>query len=206
MPDHKLDIMNALAPGFADPVFDNQAAFRSVMEALANPGRIRPVSVAMPDAPLTPSAAAVILALCDFETPLYLAPHVAAMPGVAEFVGFHTGAPLVTEPSQAAFAVVALGADGLDPGRFSHGVPDYPDRSTTVVALCDSVDGGDALVIAGPGIARVAELRVTQLPVDFKLQWQATRARFPLGVDVIFASPGRIVGLPRSTRIPDEAS
>ncbi len=195
----------SLAAGFADLVFDSQSAFRAVMDALASPGRIRPVRITLPDdVPLMPSAAAVILALCDFETPLYLSPSVAAIPRTPEYLRFHTDAPMVSEPSRATFAVLDLRHDALDLGSFAQGTAEYPDRSATIIALCDSVEHGPALGIAGPGIAGVAELCVAPLPGSFTAQWRDNRASFPLGVDIIFAAPGQIVGLPRSTRIIGE--
>lgn len=198
--------MTLLAPGFADPVFDSQSAFRSTMEALASPGRVRPCGAALsPDAPLMASATAIILAMCDFETPLHLSPAIASLPGVAEFLRFHTDAPLVSEPSRAAFAVLDLRHEQLDLGSFAQGTPDYPDRSTTIIALCDSLEDGAGLAVTGPGIAQVGTLRVSPLPGSFVSQWAANRAAFPLGVDIIFAAPGRIVGLPRSARIVGEA-
>jgi hypothetical protein len=125
----------SLAEGFSNSVFDSQSTFRSAMEALARPGRIRPIGAdILPDAPLLPSAAGLILALCDFETPLYLSPHLAALPGVAAFLRFHSGVPLVAEPSRATFALLDLAHDRLDLGSFAQGTPEYPDRSTTIIA------------------------------------------------------------------------
>ncbi|MCO4055157.1 MAG: phosphonate C-P lyase system protein PhnH [Bosea sp.] len=196
----------SLAEGFSNSVFDSQSTFRSAMEALARPGRIRPIGAdILPDAPLLPSAAGLILALCDFETPLYLSPHLAALPGVAAFLRFHSGVPLVAEPSRAAFALLDLAHDRLDLGSFAQGTPEYPDRSTTIIACCTSLQADAALFVAGPGIADVAQLHVPDLPPDFIAQWAANRASFPLGVDMIFAAPGALVGLPRSARIIGEA-
>lgn len=191
----------SLAAGFADPVFDSQSVFRAAMEAFARPGRIRPVGAGIAaDAPLLPSAAALLLALCDYETPLHLSTHVAGLAGVAQFLRFHSGAPLLAEPSRAAFAVLDLDHDRLDLASFAQGTPDYPDRSTTIIVCCPSFEAGGALSFAGPGVAHVAELRVAGLPADFTAQWAANRAGFPLGVDILFAAPGAIVGLPRSAR------
>jgi alpha-D-ribose 1-methylphosphonate 5-triphosphate synthase subunit PhnH len=205
MPEMNTQPRPLLAAGFADPVFDSQSAFRAAMEALARPGRIRPVGTAsLADAPLLPSAAALVLALCDFETPLHLSAHLGGQSGVAEYLRFHSDAPLVPEPSRAAFAVLDLEQDRLDLEGFAQGTPEYPDRSTTIIACCASLETGAALTIAGPGIAGVASLRVAGLPADFAAQWAANRAGFPLGVDVLFAAPGTIVGLPRSARIIGE--
>jgi alpha-D-ribose 1-methylphosphonate 5-triphosphate synthase subunit PhnH len=193
-----------LASGFQEPVFDSQRAFRAVMEALANPGRVRPMGRELAKAPLPSAAAALALALCDHETPLFLAPSLAARRGVADYLRFHTDAMLVAEPAVAAFALIDLAHDGLDLSAFAQGTPEYPDRSTTVIAMVTSLAEGPALTLSGPGIARTSELRIAGLPGDFANQWRANHIGFPLGVDIIFATPEAIVGLPRSARIVEE--
>ncbi len=198
--------MSALAAGFAEPVFDSQNAFRRMMEALATPGRVRALDHLLPtDCPLPVAPAALLLALCDFETPLWLAPSLAARDGVADFLRFHTGAPLARDGSQAAFALLDLAADHFDPSHFAQGTPEYPDRSTTIIAICASVTDGQPLTLQGPGIAGAATLNITPLPQDFVSRWRQAQLAFPLGVDVVFASPSAIVGLPRTTRITGEA-
>jgi alpha-D-ribose 1-methylphosphonate 5-triphosphate synthase subunit PhnH len=53
--------MSGLA--FADPVFESQAAFRAILAAMARPGAIHPCGQGLePPAPLSPAAAAAILA------------------------------------------------------------------------------------------------------------------------------------------------
>ena len=65
--------MSALA--FADPVFDSQTAFRRIMRAMSAPGTVLACGEALaPPASLSPAAAAALLALADFETPLWVAP------------------------------------------------------------------------------------------------------------------------------------
>lgn len=196
----------SLASGFANPVFDSQSAFRRSMEALSRPGRVRTLGEGLSaETPLAPAAAAIILALCDFETPLYLSPSIAAMPGVAEFLRFHTDAPVVREPAHAAFALIDLRVDVLDLSGFAQGTAEYPDRSTTVIALCDSVEAGASMSLAGPGIAGTFEICIAPLPVGFAAQWSVNRAAFPLGVDILFAAGDRVVALPRSTRLVERA-
>ncbi len=196
----------SLASGFANPVFDSQSAFRRTMEALSRPGRVRTLGEGLSaETPLAPAAAAIILALCDFETPLYLSPSFAATPGVAEFLRFHTDAPVVREPAHAAFALIDLRVDAFDLSAFAQGTAEYPDRSTTVIALCDSVEAGASLSLAGPGIAGTSEICVAPLPEGFTAQSAANRATFPLGVDILFAAGDRVVALPRSTRLIERA-
>ena len=112
--------------------------FRAAMEALSRPGRIRPLVTALaPPAPLTPELAALALALTDADTPVWLDAPLRADPAVAGFLRFHTGAPLVAEPGQAAFALIA------DPARcppftdFAQGTPAYPDASATLILAVD---------------------------------------------------------------------
>ncbi len=55
------------------------------------------------------------------------------------------------------------------------------------------------------GIAATSALSVAGLPDDFDTQWAANRARFPLGIDLIFVCDNSLVALPRTTRILGEA-
>ncbi len=95
----------AVALAFADPVRDAQGTFRAVMNAMARPGSIQPVAgLAGAPAPLSPTAAAIAVALADYETPLWLDPALAAAPDVGAWLTFHTGARIIAEPARAAFA------------------------------------------------------------------------------------------------------
>ena len=93
--------------------------------------------------PLTGEAAAIALALFDHDTPVWLDAALAAAPDVAAWLRFRTGAPIVTEPDAAAFALVC-DPRGLPPfEEFNLGTAEYPDRSTTII-----------LQVAGFGRAR----------------------------------------------------
>lgn len=191
-----------LAPGFAHPVFDSQNAFRRVMEALANPGVLRSID-ALPEhhAGLPRAAAAALLSLCDFETAVYLSPALTAQADIADHVRFHTGCEMTDDPSKAMFAVVDPVADTLDLAAFAQGTPDYPDRSTTVIVLCRTLDVGPDLVVTGPGVRTATHIAPAGLPADFLTQMNANRARFPLGVDVLLVAGDIVAGLPRSVRL-----
>lgn len=195
------------APAFADPVFQSQAIFRGIMRAMAAPGTIFDCGTALsPPAPLAPAAAAALLTLADYETPLWIAPSFAEASGraVADYLVFHTGAPIAASAARAAFALVDLVEDALRLEEFALGSAEYPDRSTTIVAQGAAFGEGSLLRLAGPGVDGEAALRVAPLPHDFFAQWQANRARFPLGVDLILAAEGEFVGLPRSIAISGE--
>ncbi|TPG48109.1 phosphonate C-P lyase system protein PhnH [Roseomonas nepalensis] len=188
--------MSGLLPGFADPVADAQSAFRAVLEAVARPGRVQrlPRSPA-PPAPLSPAAGAVLLALVDAETPLWLDAGVTA----AEWAVFHAGCPLVAAPGDAAF-VLATGAPPalavLDPGT-----DEEPQRAATLILQVATLEEGHGWHLAGPGIEREHRLRVAGAPDGFVDAWAASRARFPLGVDVVLCAGDRIAALPRSVTI-----
>lgn len=195
-----------LAPGFADAALESQAVFRACMNALARPACPRPLATQLtPPAPLSPEIAALALALADHEAPLWLDQRLAAEPAVRRYLGFHTGAHFAEAPEEAAFALVS------DPGAcpsfqaFASGSDEYPDRSTTLLVAVDRLAPGDAYVFTGPGIKDRIGLDLAPLPPDFRQQLQANAALFPRGVDLIFAAPGRIAALPRSSRLSGEA-
>lgn len=197
-----------LAHGFADPVHEGQAVFRAAMEALSRPGRIGPLDTALtPPAPLTPELAALALALVDPDTPVWLDAPLRAEPAVAGFLRFHTGAPIVASPHQAAFALIA------DPARcpaltdFAQGTPAYPDASATLILAVETLSDATGLAFAGPGIRGTVRLDAGPLPADWASRWAANHAGFPLGIDCLFVAPGRLAGLPRSARpVTPEAS
>ena len=179
----------ALARGLADPIFDAQRVFRVVMNALARPGSLGLLlSDLAPPPPLTPGLAAIALSLCDQDTPLWLDVALVQAPAVADYLRFHTGAPIATAPSEAAFAFVAdpVACPTLD--TFALGPQDYPDRSTTLVFAVEQLSAESGFILEGPGIARQASLGAAPLPRDFEQTWADNRARFPRGVDLLFAA------------------
>lgn len=197
--------LRPLARGFDDPVAQSQGAFRAAMNALATPGRLIPFSAGLDvEVPLPVNAAALGLALLDFEAGYHLAPSLAEGGQVEAFFRFHTGAKHAA-PREAAFAFIDIERDALRLADFAQGVPEYPDRSTTIIALASSMASDRAFRITGPGIKHEGALSLASLPTDFDRQWSINRAQFPLGVDLIFALPEGLVGLPRSTRIIGEA-
>ncbi|MEM7123958.1 MAG: phosphonate C-P lyase system protein PhnH [Pseudomonadota bacterium] len=187
-------------PAFADPVFDAQRAFRGLLDAMARPGTIVPLTVEL-DAPppLSIAATAVALTLFDHETPLWLDNH-AAGSDVLSFLGFHCGCPIAKDPADAAFAVIAEPAAMPALDRFAIGSDTYPDSSTTIVIDLPSLDEGPVVGLSGPGIDGRATVAPVGLPAKF-WDWTAmNRALFPLGVDVILTNRDAVTCLPRTTK------
>ncbi|WAC25593.1 phosphonate C-P lyase system protein PhnH [Ancylobacter sp. SL191] len=193
--------LQTLAAGFHDPVFDSQAAFRAAMWAMARPGLPAPLATDLtPPAPLNREAAALVLALCDFETPLWLDATLAGVPAVADFLRFHTGAPIVSDPALARFAVIADPLEMPELSAFAAGTPEFPDASATLILQVATLTG-EGLWLEGPGIQGMIGLGAAPLPDHFTSQLAANRRLFPLGVDLLLAGAGAVVGLPRSVTV-----
>ena len=185
--------MTDLLAGFGDPVRDSQAVFRSVMDAMARPGRVHEITG--PDMPpLAGATAAVLLTLVDGETPLWLDEGAAA---AWDWIAFHCGAPRAAAGA-AQFAVV-LGTAALE--AFSAGSDEEPEGSTTVILQVEALGRGDALRLKGPGLAGEEVLAVTGLPAAFASFWQTNRRLFPRGIDLILCAGNRVAALPRTVEI-----
>lgn len=188
--------------GFADPVGASQTVFRALMDAMARPGTVHALpDVTVPPAPLSASASALIATLADADTSVWLDQALTKTSSVKDWIVFHTGAPVVSNPSDAAFALVGAPENLSALNGFSLGTQEYPDRSTTIILQVATLSGGVPLALEGPGIKGEARLAPNPMPQHFENQWRANRAAFPRGVDLILAAPGSVAALPRSTRL-----
>ena len=204
------DLSN-LGAGFTHEAFGSQAVFRVALEALSHPGRCITVRHDA-EVPQTghPASAALLLALLDSDSTLWLSPSLANSDAAA-WLRFHTGCQLVTHADQAMFAWVAAGDAMPALASFSQGSDNAPDQSATCVLdlpLLDasavsagSESGAAQWALRGPGIQDVNHLSVDGLALDFLAQWTANHASFPRGVDLFLASAQQLVGLPRTTSI-----
>jgi alpha-D-ribose 1-methylphosphonate 5-triphosphate synthase subunit PhnH len=188
-----------MRPGFADPVLDSQRTFRAVLDAMAHPGRVVTVNGPAGPPPLGPAAAAVCLALLDYDTPLWL-DAAAATAETIDYLRFYCGVPVVEAPGVARFALSA------DPGAlasldaFDAGTDERPDLSATLVLQVAGLGDEGGRRLRGPGIAGTTRLTVGGAP----WLWDAVRvngARFPRGVDVLLCAGARLAALPRTVRV-----
>ena len=180
----------ALTGGFQAAPIQSARAFRAALEAMARPGTLWTVEGAAPPAPLSVAAGVLILTLCDGTTPLHLG---ASLDHdlMRDWVTFHTGAPLVT--AEAARFAVGTWADLTPVSRFAIGLPDYPDRSATLIVEVE-VLGAHGPRLTGPGIADAARLSLPETAA-----FVANRALFPQGFDTYLTCGTTLAGLPRST-------
>lgn len=194
----------SLGAGFTNEAFGSQSVFRAVLQALSRPGRC----VALEHDAQTPAvgnaaSAAVLLALLDSDCTLWLSPRLAASESGA-WLRFHTGCTLVNEPGLARFVWVAQGDAMPALHSLAQGSDIYPDQSATCVVdvartAAATVGTAGAWCLTGPGILGATALQIEGLPSDFEVQWAANQAAFPRGVDVLLATAGHLVGLPRTT-------
>ncbi len=181
-------------PGFANPVADAQGCFRAVLDAMAHPGRIVPVASLDAPPPLSPATGAVLLTLVDVDTPVWLEGDAAE---AGDWVRFHCGATLC-EPGGAAFGV-CLGLPPLD--QFGWGTHDAPETSATVIVQLPHFEAGPRLRLHGPGLEAPVTVCLGPLPHDFAARWQANRAAFPRGVDLVLCAGDALAALPRSVTV-----
>jgi alpha-D-ribose 1-methylphosphonate 5-triphosphate synthase subunit PhnH len=191
-----------LPAGFADKVLSAQSTFRSVMDAMARPGSVQQViaSVGTPG-PLMRGTAAIALTLFDHDTPIWLDARMSETSEVAKWLKFHSGAPVLEDPSVCHFALIGNGSALPDLSRFSFGTNEYPDRSTTLILQVDSLKHGAAFELRGPGIDGTALLRAMIEPVDLFERLAINETLFPRGIDVVLVSGEAIVAIPRTTRL-----
>lgn len=181
-----------LSGGFANPAVQSATIFRSVMEAVGRPGTLQTAKGITPPAPLSPAAGAILLTLCETETPIYLAGD-ADTADIRAWIAFHTGAPM-TGPSHAMFAVGAW--DALAPlSAYRVGETQYPDRSATLIVETPNLTAEGA-TLTGPGIKDTAQLSLPE-----EEAFHANSALFPLGLDFIFTCGETLAALPRTTQV-----
>jgi alpha-D-ribose 1-methylphosphonate 5-triphosphate synthase subunit PhnH len=218
-----------LSPAFADPVHDAQATFRALLQAMSGPGTTVALPVQLPGAQaagLCPALAALVLTLCDVDTPLHWP---ALSPAGRAWLRFHVGAPLLgdradhadgangADTAASADAADAAAAATLATARFvvaldtspalallDSGSDEAPETSATLLLRLPRLDGGTPLQWRGPGIERPLTVALP-VPASFWADWRAQHARFPLGIDVIATDGRHLLALPRTTQVAAQA-
>jgi len=184
-----------MTPGFANPVLDAQASFRALLEAMAHPGRILRMERCPPQPPpgLGAAAAAVLLALTDADTAVWLD----AGPGAEEWARFHAGCRIVADPGMADFVFAGKSPPPLS--SLAQGSPEEPHLAATLVLGVAGLAPGTGWILRGPGIETQTRLRVAGAPDDFLAQRATNLAAFPRGVDTVLTCGTTLAALPRTT-------
>ncbi|MFN3889258.1 MAG: phosphonate C-P lyase system protein PhnH [Beijerinckiaceae bacterium] len=189
------------ASGFADPVSDSQASFRTLMNSFAHPALARPYRPLAPAwGAMQPGVVTALLSLVDHDTPVWFDELLASDRDVHAQVAFHCGATIVQDPAQAAFAFISDASRIGSLERFARGEPDFPDRSTTVIVQTRRLST-EPYRFHGPGMREPRGFGAEGLSADFAAQWRMNRESFPLGVDLVFITATEVAALPRSLRM-----
>ncbi len=187
------------AGGFADPVLGAHIAFRTALDALANPGIVHTIDVELPDVGIPVGALAMLLALVDGDTPLWASPSVSE--STRTYLRFHSGARFASFHSASAFAYVAAVDELPDISSFSAGSAMSPEDSTTIIVCVDDFISGATAVLDGPGCREPRRVSPAGFTDSLWDELAKNHARFPIGVDLLLIAGRDIVGIPRSTRI-----
>lgn len=186
---------DAVQGGFADPVFDAQAVFAVILDAMARPGRIVDGGTrCRPPAPLSRAQGAFLACLTDGDTPVHVE---GATADLEDWLAFQTGASLAVR-NIAHFAV----RERFDRGALETlalGTLAYPDRSATVLVEVEALDTGERFRLEGPGIDGTREIEVAGVGADFLETRRRNRALFPCGLDLVLTCGSKLLALPRST-------
>jgi alpha-D-ribose 1-methylphosphonate 5-triphosphate synthase subunit PhnH len=190
-----------LRRGFSDLVFDSQGAFRGILDAMSYPGRMQifRCEIGVP-AGLIHAATVSCLTLVDGNTALWM-DTAAGNDESRQYISFHCGASVVSSPARAAFAVVGKPSSMPRLHEFAQGEDEYPDRSTTVIVQVSSLTDGPCTTWSGPGVNGSIDVCINGLPDWFWDDWRRNFNNYPLGVDLLFACEGAVIGLPRSIKV-----
>jgi alpha-D-ribose 1-methylphosphonate 5-triphosphate synthase subunit PhnH len=185
-------------PGFSDPVAGAQQSFRALLTAMSRPGSLHTLGTELtPPSCLDPATAAVLLALTDNETTLWLDP---ALDEARSWIAFHSGTAFAQMPEQANFLLTSE-LPGFD--TLNAGTDEGPEESATVITHVAEFGEGTAYRLSGPGLERPAVLRIRGLPDGFAGIWAANHALYPRGVDLVLCAGTMLMALPRSVKVEE---
>lgn len=193
-------------PTLNDPVHDSQRLFRQILMAMSEPGTLHALDASHPPAgEIGPAVWGTLLTLCDLDTRIWIADELDS-PSLREALVFHTDCLLTHEPAYADFALVTPAALVRAPD-FALGSDDYPDRSTTLLVVLESLSEEGGLQLSGPGIpvTRTLGLGDRQAVRPLVDMLRTNRRFFPCGLDAILTCGTWLAAIPRSTRIEEVA-
>lgn len=205
-------------------IYDSQKIFRVLLDSLARPGKINrlpQISLAAPGG-VNPYVLAIFRTFLDQQVSLaVLADQDSLRKAVEDYLVLNTGC-FTADITLADFICCLNGDSHGAVLRLKRGSSECPEASATILYQVESMSGtgreigrlGDlenrahgesrivGLRLSGPGILDERELWLQGFGLEEVENLIATRAAFPLGVDALIVDrPGKIVGLPRTTKI-----
>ena len=177
---------------FSEKSINSSIAFRSLVNATSYPGRTFQINKLNKPSVLSNAAATILITLCDNESNVYLSKDYST-DEVKDWLIFNTGA-IVSDKQSADFAVGDW--ESLLPlDEFKTGVPEYPERSATLI-IEESNYNKIQCNINGPGIKDKLQIDLPNPELFIK-----NSHLYPLGLDFYFTNDLKILSIPRSTKI-----
>jgi alpha-D-ribose 1-methylphosphonate 5-triphosphate synthase subunit PhnH len=191
-----------------DEVFDSQATFRALLEAMSRPGRIFQAPARRYEgAPsgLTPHVLSILKTLCDHRVTFSVA-GVPAREAWESYLAMNLATP--ARPADQGDYVLFNGAAYDDVFfRLKQGNLEFPESSATGILAVGHLeaerrDALCALRLSGPGIEGATTVYVSGLDPRYVEARSSAVLRFPLGIDLILVdAEARVVGIPRTSNV-----
>lgn len=194
---------------FEDPVLDAQQAFRTILTAMAYPGRI--VTLHRPNAfpeGLHQAAWAVLLTLVDESVHFWT-----DLPEDHEAqraVEFFCRPQKVSDAQEAELLLITQPDNFSGPYLFRVGTETEPHLGATLIMQmtcltnAGATDAAESLSFTGPGVPDVAKIWVNGCPAEFWEWRKRLEAVYPRGVDLLLTHGPSLVAIPRSLIITRE--
>jgi alpha-D-ribose 1-methylphosphonate 5-triphosphate synthase subunit PhnH len=193
-------------PKAFDLVFDSQAIFRTVLDAMARPGTVATLPAADDRCPLADyrPLAAVARALLDHEVGFAVAPGDDEAGELARYLVAATGSRPVA-PGEADYAIARAPLPRGLLTSLKRGTLTFPDEGATLLVLTPDFarpDAGPVATLTGPGIPGARTVRLAGLTAQDLAERRVANAEFPRGIDLLLIDPlGRVSCLPRTTGV-----
>ena len=182
----------------------SQAVFKTVIKALSMPAKILDLPFPADAEEFFDPLIQVLKPLLNGKTTFCLT-RASQNLQLERFLRTTTGSRL-SDPCHADFFVAPSGKSFGEVLALKRGSLDCPEQGATVLYGVELLEGDSyaesGLRFSGPGVDGFAEPLIRGLPFKELLFLKKTNQEFPLGIDALFVDRnGRLMGLPRSTRI-----
>lgn len=186
-----------------DMVFDCQKIFKSVMNAMANPGKIFNIKQQSEKLEIKDCVpAAMAMTFMDNRSRLY----VEDSEELCTYIKENTLAVKSSvEDADFIFATDIEGAQEynrklIDCAKV--GTLPEPHKSAMLIVGLKQFDGEKTLIFKGPGIENCREVKLPEAAVKWMDTREEKNYEFPCGIDIIFyTNQGDIMGIPRTLKV-----
>lgn len=192
--------------GFSEPVLDSQEAFRTLLTAMAHPGRVVTLQgpSSIPEG-LHRAAWVALLTLCDPSVRLFtdLPPGHCAAFALETFCRVES----VPDAAQADFVLLTNPSAWRGPYGFRVGTEKEPELGATVILQVSDLFSSHeptedhAMVLTGPGIRETVGLTVPGIPADFWTWRNQLETIYPRGIDLLMTCNASLAAIPRSVHL-----